>query len=395
MRKTFLPFAKPEIAEDAVNDVVACLKSGWLTTGPRTIEFEEMFKTYAGAKHAVSLSSATAGLHGALLSLGLKKGDEVITTPMTFAATVNTIIFAGGTPVLADIDPKTLNIIPENIEKKITPRTKAIIPVHFAGRPCDMAAIEAIAQKHNLWIIEDAAHALGAAWGGASPCGGELIGKPKAKKAAVFSFHPTKNITTGEGGIVCTEDENMAEYLAVFRQHGMSKGAWNRYAAKGKTHYDILLPGLKYNMMDIQAVIGISQMKRLAAFNKRRAEIVAEYMEAFKGLEGLILPAPVKKGDIHSWHIFSPLIDTDKLKITRDEFMKLMGAQNIGTALHYQAVHLFSYYQQNYGWKQGDCPAAEYVASRIVSLPLFPAMTDEDVRDAIKYTIQIIKENKK
>jgi dTDP-4-amino-4,6-dideoxygalactose transaminase len=389
MRETFLPFAKPDVAEDAVAAVAQCLRSGWLTTGPRVIEFEDIFKNYAGAKYAVSFNSATAGLHGAFAALGLKEGDEVITTPMTFAATLNTIIFAGANPVLADIDPETLNIIPAEIEKKITAKTKAVAPVHFAGRPCDMAAIETIAKKHGLWIIEDAAHALGAS------AGGRKIGAAGAKRAAVFSFHPTKNITTGEGGMVCTDDENMAEFLSVFRQHGMSKGAWNRYAAKGKTHYDILLPGLKYNMMDIQAVIGISQMKRLEAFNKRRAGIVAQYMAAFGDFEGLILPAPVKEGDTHSWHIFTPLIDIEKLKITRDEFMKLMGAQNIGTALHYQAAHLFSCYQKAYGWKQGDYPGAEYVGGRIVSLPLFPAMTERDIQDTIKYTRQVIEENRK
>ncbi|MDR0734627.1 MAG: DegT/DnrJ/EryC1/StrS family aminotransferase [Elusimicrobiota bacterium] len=389
MRETFLPFAKPDVAEDAVAAVAQCMRSGWLTTGPRTIEFEDIFKNYTGAKYSVSFNSATAGLHGAFAALGLKEGDEVITTPMTFAATINTVIFAGAKPVLADIDPKTLNIIPAEIEKKINSKTKAIAPVHFAGRPCDMAAIEAIAEKHGLWIIEDSAHALGAA------AGARKIGKPGAKRAAVFSFHPTKNITTGEGGMVCTDDENMAEFLSVFRQHGMSKGAWNRYAAKGKTHYDILLPGLKYNMMDIQAVIGISQMKRLEAFNARRAQVVAKYMEVFKDTEGLILPPPVKAGDAHSWHIFTPLIDTDKLKITRDEFMKLMGGRNIGTALHYQAVHLFSYYQKTYGWKPGDFPSAEYVSSRIVSLPLFPAMTEKDISDTVEAVKEILKENKR
>ncbi|MDR1684338.1 MAG: DegT/DnrJ/EryC1/StrS aminotransferase family protein [Elusimicrobiota bacterium] len=389
MRDAFLPFAKPDIAEDAVAAVAQCLRSGWLTTGPRAIEFEEVFKTYTGAKYALAVNSATAGLHGAFSALGLKKGDEVITSPMTFAATLNTIIFAGATPVLADIDPRGLNILPAEIEKKITPRTKAIAPVHFAGRPCDMAAIEAIAKKHNLWIIEDAAHALGAA------AGGQKIGKPGVKKAAVFSFHPTKNITTGEGGIVCVDDDNMAEFIYVFRLHGMSKGAGNRYAAKGKAHYDILMPGLKYNMLDMQAVIGLSQMKRLEAFNARRAQIAAKYMQAFKDVEGLILPPPVKAGDTHSWHIFTPLIDIDKLKITRDEFMKLMGAQNIGTALHYQAAHLFSSYQKAYGWKRGDCPNAEYAASRIVSLPLFPAMEERDIQDTIKAAKEILKANKR
>ncbi|MDR0292214.1 MAG: DegT/DnrJ/EryC1/StrS family aminotransferase [Elusimicrobium sp.] len=389
MRKEFLPFAKPAVAEDAVAAVSQCLRSGWLTTGPRTIEFEEVFKNYTGAAHALAVNSATAGLHAAFTALNLKPGDEVITTPMTFAATVNTIIFAGGKPVLSDIDPHTLNITPANIEKKITSKTKAICPVHFAGRPCDMAEIEAIAKKHNLYIIEDAAHALGAEYQG------KKIGLPGDKKTIIFSFHPTKNITTGEGGILCTDDEDMAETAAVFRLHGMSKGAWNRYAAKGKAHYDILMPGLKYNMLDIQAVIGISQMKQLESFNARRTELVNKYLAAFKNLDGVILPPPTRKGDVHSWHLFCPLLDIDNLKITRDEFMKLMGERNIGTALHYQAVHMFSYYQKTYGWKEGDYPQAEYVAKRIVSLPLFPAMTEQDFNDSVEAVTEILKENKK
>jgi len=389
MRKEFLPFAKPSIADDVLPEIEKCLKSGWVTMGPKTLEFEQIFKDYTGSAYAVSVNSATAGLHIALMSLGLKPGDEVITTPMTFVATVNTIIFAGATPVLADIDPHTLNIIPENIERKITPRTKAIIPVHFAGRPCDMGKIEAIAKKHNLFIIEDAAHALGAKYQG------RKIGYGEGKKMAVFSFHPTKNITTGEGGIICLGLEDNAEIMSMLRQHGMSKGAWNRYAAKGKAHYDVTMPGLKYNMLDIQAVIGISQMRQLDSFNKRRAEIAAKYMQAFKDTPGLILPPPTAQGDTHSWHIFTPLIDIDKLKITRDEFMKLMGAQNIGTALHYLAVHVFTYYQKMYGWKIGDYPNAEYVSDRIVSLPLWPAMKDEDIDETIKTVKEVLAANRK
>lgn len=389
MRKEFLPFAKPSIAADVLPEIEKCLTSGWITMGPKTLEFEQIFKEYTGSAYAVSVNSATAGLHIALMSLALKPGDEVITTPMTFVATVNAIIFAGGTPVLADIDPKTLNIIPENIEKKITPRTKAIIPVHFAGRPCDMGKIEALAKKHNLFIIEDAAHALGAKYQG------RKIGYADGKKMSIFSFHPTKNITTGEGGIVCLGIEENAEIMSMLRQHGMSKGAWNRYAAKGKAHYDVAMPGLKYNMLDIQAVIGISQMRQLDGFNKRRAEIAAKYMQGFKDTPGLILPAPIAAGDTHSWHIFTPLIDIDNLKITRDEFMKLMGAQNIGTALHYLAVHTFTHYQKTYGWKIGDYPNAEYVSDRIVSLPLFPAMKDEDIDETIKTVKEVLAAHRK
>lgn len=389
MRETFLPFAKPSIAQDGIDEVVNCIKSGWLTIGPKTIAFEQVFKDFTTSPYCIGVNSATAGLHLVLMALGIGKGDEVITTPMTFASTVNTIILAGATPVLADIDRRNLNIVPANIEAKITPKTKAIMPVHFAGRPCDMKAIREIAKKHNLIIIEDAAHALGAKYQG------ERIGKTDGKNAVVFSFHPTKNITTGEGGMVCLSDEAAAEAVYIMRQNGMSKGAWNRYAAKGKTHYDISLLGLKYNMLDIQAAIGISQMKQLEDFNKRRTEIVAKYMAAFKDTKGLILPAPVNNGDLHSWHIFTPLIDTEVLNITRDEFMKLMGEQNIGTALHYQAIPTFSYYQKTFGWNVKDYPEAEYVGEHIVSLPLFPAMTDKDIEDVISTTKQILKEHLK
>ena len=390
MRKTFLPFAKPAIADDAIKGVEECLRSGWLTTGPKTIEFEEVFKDFTGSDYAIAVNSATAGLHTALLSLGINASHEVITTPLTFAATINAIIMTGAKPVLADIDRKTFNIDCDDMAKRITSRTKAIIPVHFAGRPCDMGTIEALAEKHDLYIIEDAAHALGAEYQG------KKIGYVNdRRKIVVFSFHPTKNITTGEGGMACLNDEETAERMSIIRQHGMSKGAWKRYAAKGKTHYDILIPGLKYNMMDIQAVIGISQMKQLSAFNSRREEIVAEYGRAFQETDGLILPPEVLSGDVHAWHIFTPLIDTDRLKITRDEFMKRMGEENIGVALHYQALHLFSYYGQTYGWNRGDYSHAEYVSDRIVSLPLFPAMTDEDVDDVITAVKKILHEERR
>ncbi len=298
MRDDFLPFAKPSIAEDAIKEVVESIRSGWLAMGPKTIRFEENFSKYTRASWSLSVNSATAGLHTVLLALGIGPGDEVITTPMTFAATVNTIMFVGAKPVLADIDRNTLNIDPDNIEKAVTKNTKAIIPVHFAGMPCDMDRIEAIAEKYDLAVIEDAAHALGASYKG------RMIGADRGKRrASVFSFHPTKNITTGEGGMICTGDEEMAEKAAVLRQNGMSKGAWNRYAAKGSANYDIFFPGLKYTMMDIQAAIGDSQLRELASFNARRKEIVSFYMEELPKAKGLILPKPAPWEHEHSWHI--------------------------------------------------------------------------------------------
>lgn len=379
MRKDFLPFAKPSIGEDAIADVAESMRSGWIAMGPKTIRFEEDFSKYNNATWSLSVNSATAGLHLALMTLDIGPGDEVITTPMTFAATINTILFVGAKPILADIDRNTLNIVPENIEKLITPSTKAIIPVHFAGMPCDMDKIETIARKYNLAIIEDAAHALGASYKN------KKIGADKgARRAAVFSFHPTKNITTGEGGMICTEDEEFAEKVMVLRQNGMSKGAWNRYSAKGSSNYDIFFPGLKYTTTDIQAAIGISQLKQLEQFNKRRREIVDFYKNELADLKAIKLPTPAPWEHTHSWHIFTPLIDIDYLGMTRDDFMTKMKERNIGTALHYQALHLFTCFHEVTGLGRGDLPEAEYVSDRILSLPLFPAMTDEDTVDVVR-----------
>lgn len=378
MRKEFLPFAKPLVSEEAIADVADSIRKGWMAMGPKTVDFENKFADYVGSKYAVSVNSATAGLHLAVMAL-IQPGDEVITTAMTFASTVNAIIFSGGKPVLVDIDPHTFNIDVKAVEKAITPKTKAIIPVHFAGRPCDMDALEALAEEYNLSIIEDAAHALGAEYKG------KKIGSGRGKNhIAVFSFHPTKNITTGEGGMVCTDDEDAAEIMSMQRQNGMSKGAWNRYQANGKAHYDIFKPGLKYQMMDIQAAIGRDQLKHLEEFNTRRREIVARYQKELADVRGLILPPEIEEGNIHSWHIYTPLIDIDTLGFSRDDFMAQMSKRNIGTAYHYQALHLFTCYGEITGLKAGDLPNSEYVSERIVSLPLFPAMTDDDVTDVIE-----------
>lgn len=379
MRSTFLPFARPDISEEAIAEVADSLRSGWITTGPKAQAFEEEFAAYTGAPFALALNSATAGLHLACLALGLGPDDEVITTPMTFVATVNTILWAGARPVLVDIDRETLNIDTDRLEAALTERTRAIIPVHFAGLPCDMDAIEAFADRHGLAVIEDAAHALGARYRG------RLVGSStRQRHVTVFSFHPTKNITTGEGGMLCTGDEEVAEKTALLRQHGMSKGAWKRYAVQGTPHYDVHFPGLKYNMLDIEAAIGRDQLRRLEGFNGRRRQIAARYDEAFTGLPGLILPGGAGYDHLHGRHIYTPLVDIDGLGLSRDTFMARLRERNIGTALHYQAVHLFRYYGETFGWKKGDFPAAEFVSDRIVSLPLFPAMTDDDVSDVIE-----------
>lgn len=383
IRNDFLPFSRPSIGEDAIESVAESIRSGWVAMGPKVVQFEKAISDYVGSKYAISMNSATAGLHSSVMAMGIGPGDEVITTPMTFASTVNAIILSGARPVLVDIDRRSLNIDVNKIEQAVTSRTRAIIPVHFAGLPCDMDVIEEIAQKHNLMIIEDAAHALGASYKG------RKIGSDKGKgHVAVFSFHPTKNITTAEGGIVCTEDEEIAEYLSVFRQNGMSKGAWNRYSSSGNTHYDVPVPGLKYQMSDIQAAIGLSQIKQLDGFNRRRREICAIYEAELAGCPGISFQQSAGYEHVHSRHIFPILVDSDALMINRDTFMQQMKERNVGTAIHYNAIHLFGGYAKALGMKRGDLPEAEYVSDRILSIPLFPAVTDDDVA----YCIEAIRE---
>jgi dTDP-4-amino-4,6-dideoxygalactose transaminase len=372
----FLPFSRPSISQEAIDEVVTCLKSGWITTGPRVKQFEEDLKTYLGAPHVLALTSATAGLHLVLVALQLKPGDEVITTPMTFAATLNTIVLAGGKPVLVDVEPGTYNMDITKIEKAITKRTRAIMPVHFAGLPVDLDPLYDIAKKHNLRVIEDAAHAIGTEYKG------RRIGS--FGDVQVFSFHPNKNMTTGEGGCVATRDEKLASDVALLRFHGMDREAWNRFGKKGTQHYEIIAPGYKYNMMDIQAALGLHQLKQLDGFIKRRTTIALRYQKTLADWPQWTLTRAPAYPHLHAWHLYTPLINPDVAKMDRDAFMQGMKERNIGTGLHYQAVHLYPYYREHFGFKRGDFPNAETISDRIVSLPLFPAMTDADQDRVIK-----------
>jgi len=365
MLDTFLPFAKPSISEDAIDEVVACLRSGWITTGPRTAQFEQQLAEYCQAPHALCLNSATAGLHTALLSLELQPGDEVITTPLTFVATLNTIVQAGGTPVLADIDPNTLNISVEHVKKSITNRTRAIVPVHFAGLPVDLDPLYELAKTHQLHIVEDAAHAIGAHYKN------KVIGS--FGHTQVFSFHPNKNMTTGEGGCVVTRDDDMAHQISVLRFHGISRAAFDRFSKSGTQHYEVVTPGFKYNMLDIQAALGIHQLKRLDDFIAKRTALANRYLDAFKDKPYFQLPKAPNYAHRHAWHLFTPLVNTDYL--TRDTFMSALKEKNIGSGLHYITPHLYPYYQQTFGFQRGTCPIAEDIGDRIVSLPLFPDLT--------------------
>ncbi|MFZ2315143.1 MAG: DegT/DnrJ/EryC1/StrS aminotransferase family protein [Gammaproteobacteria bacterium] len=370
MAETFLPFSRPSISQEAIDEVVHCLESGWITTGPRVGQFTEDLKAYFDAPYVLPLNSATTGLHLALLAMDLQPGDEVITTPLTFAATLNTIVLAGGTPVLVDIDPHTRNMDLNQLEDAITERTKVILPVHFAGLAVDLDVIYEIADKYNLRVLEDAAHAMGSAYKD------KRIGS--FGDTQVFSFHPNKNMTTGEGGCVVTRDADLAAQVAKLSFHGMDRQAWNRFSKAGSQDYEIVLPGFKANMMDIQAAIGIHQLKALNEFNTRRLALANRYQEALSDWAQWTLPQAPTYEHLHSWHLYAPLINEDVAGMHRHEFMEAMKAQNIGTGLHYRAAHLYPYYRQVFGFKLGDFPQAEEVCERIVSLPLFPAMTDAE-----------------
>ncbi len=365
MREDFLPLNRPSIGEAEIAAVTACLKSQWITTGPLCKQFEEQFQGLTGAGHAVSVVSATAGMHLVLMALGIGPGDEVITPSMTFASTVNMIALRGAKPVFVDIEYDTLNIDAEGIEALITPRTRAIIPVHFAGAPAQMDRILEIAGRHGLHVIEDAAHALGTSFRG-TPAGG-------FGGIAVFSFHPLKNITTGEGGMITHSDELLEKRLRTMRFHGIERDAWKRYGKGGNPEYDIEEPGYKYNLTDIQAALGIAQLGRLEEFNRRRSALVELYLQGLRGLEGIELPVDPPYPHTHSHHLFVVKIRA----MGRTHFMERLSEYNIGYGLHFPACHLLGYVKSRYGVTA--LPETERAAREILSLPLFPDMTEADV----------------
>ncbi len=375
MRKDFLVFGSPIIEQPEIDEVVASLKSGWIGTGPKVHKFEQMFQEYKGSKFAVALNSCTAALHLSMLAIDIKPGDEVIVPTMTFAATANSVIHAGGTPVFADCERDTMNIDPVDIERKITPKTRAIIPVHFAGRPCNMDAIMQIAKKHNLKVIEDCAHAI------ESEYHGKKIGT--FGDLGCFSFYVTKNIVTGEGGMVITDNEEYAGKIKVLALHGMSKDAWKRFSDEGYKHYQVVYAGFKYNMMDIQAAMGIHQLPRIDKYWNRRKEIWERYNEAFKDLP-IYLPAPVEQNTKHSFHLYTLLVEINRAKISRDQFLDAMTKQNIGVGVHYIALHLQPFYQQAYGYKRGDFSNAEWISDRTLSIPLSAKLINQDINDVIE-----------
>ena len=386
IRTTFLPFALPSIGDGEIKEVVDTLKSGWITTGEKTKIFEERFKAYIECGHTIALSSCTAGLHLALIAADIGKGDEVITTPFTFAATGEVIIYAGATPIFVDIEKDTYNIDPDKIEDVITPRTKAIIPVHYAGQPCDMDKMLKIAKKHDLIIIEDAAHALGAKYKGKKI---GIIGD-----ITVFSFYATKNLTTAEGGMVTTDNSEYADRIRTLSLHGMSRDAWRRYEDKGSWYYEILDVGYKYNMTDIQASLGIHQLAKFEQFQNIRREYAELYTDELKDVEGVTTPC-VRSDVQHAWHLYTILIDEKVIGIDRARFIEKLNGENIGTSVHFIPLHLHPYYRRTYGYKRGDFLNAEYIYDRIVSLPLYPSMGEADVWDVINAIKKIVAGKRK
>ena len=373
VRGTLLPYGRQSLDDEDIQSVVEVLKSDWLTTGPKVGEFEERFAEWVGAKHAVSFSSGTAALHAAAFAAGLQSGDEAVTTPMTFCATANCVLYQGATPVFADVSADTLNLDPQEAAKKISARTKAIIAVDYAGHPADLTALRELAAKHGLVLIEDACHALGA----------EYLGQRVGGIAdmTVFSFHPVKHLATGEGGMVTTNDAKLAETLRRFRNHGISSEARQRQES-GQWFYEMVLLGFNYRLTDIACALGISQLEKLEANLTRRRAIAARYTRAFCDLPGIMVPA-VRDGANPAWHLYPIRLKLEALSAGRTEIFRALRAENLGVNVHYIPVHQHPYYRERFGYKGGEYPVAEDAYERLISLPMFHAMTDQDAEDVV------------
>lgn len=380
-----IPFHRPYITKDEISEVEECLQNGWITMGKKTVEFEKKFGDYIGTKNSIAVNSCTAALHLALRVIGLREGDEVIVPSTTFVATAEVVNYFKAKPVLVDIDPETHLIDVSKIEEKITKNTKAIIPVHFSGQPADMDEILEIAKKYNLYVIEDAAHAL-PAWYKRKKIGtiGDLT---------CFSFYATKTLATGEGGMVTTENDEWADRIRILRLHGISKDAWKRYSKEGTWEYDVLENGYKYNMTDINAALGLAQLRKLEWMWEKRKEIAERYNEAFKDLEEVIL-YKVKEDRETSWHLYPLKLHLEALKISRNEFIEKLKERGIGTSVHFIPLYRFSYYRR-FGYKVEDFLNSEWVFERVVSLPIFPGMTEEEVNYVIENVVEILRNAKR
>jgi dTDP-4-amino-4,6-dideoxygalactose transaminase len=380
-KQKFLVFGEPLIEDPEIEEVLDCMRRRWIGTGPKVHRFEQDFATYKGAAQAIALNSCTAALHLAMFAAGIGPGDEVITTPMTFCATINSIIHCGATPILADCDRDSMNILPGEIEKKLTKKTKAILPVHFAGRCCDMSAIMDLARTYDLLVVEDCAHAIESEYHGQKA---GMFGD-----ISCFSFYVTKNVVTGEGGMVLTSDRRFANRIKVLALHGMSKDAWSRYSDEGYRHYQVIHAGYKYNMTDMQAAMGIHQLKRVERCWQRRKEIWDIYNEKFRDLPCFLPPEP-EPDTKHAYHLYTMLIDIDRVGLERDWVLAALTAENIGVGVHYLPVHLHPFYRKTFGWRKGDYPHAEWIGERTISLPFSAALTDMDVSDVITAVSKVL-----
>jgi UDP-4-amino-4-deoxy-L-arabinose-oxoglutarate aminotransferase len=382
MRDEFLPFSRPSITEEDIAAIAEVLRSGWITTGPKCAEFERRFCEYIGCTAAVALASATAGMHLVLCALGIGPGDEVVTPSMTWVSTVNLIALAGATPVFSDIDRDTLMVSPDSVQECLTAKTRLIIPVHFAGAPVDMDPIRQMAAERGIFLVEDAAHALGT----------EYMGKRVGLQGtSIFSFHPIKNITTGEGGMFCSDDQEFIDRIRRLKFHGLGLDAYDRHTQGRSPQAQVLEPGYKYNMTDISAVLGLRQLTRIDEFNRKRAELAMRYRERLSEIDEILplsdLPCSIK----HAWHLFIVRLDTERAGISRDDFMTELKESNIGTGLHFLAVHLQKYYTESIGTHRGMLPNTEWNSDRICSLPLFPEMTVDDVDDVVDAIKEVLK----
>jgi len=380
VRESFLPYALPDTDEAEIAEIAETIRSGWVTTGPKTHQFEAEFAAYVGAKHAVAVNSCTAAMHLALEAIGLQRGDEVITSPYTFAATAEVVRYFDARPVFVDVNADDLNIRPDLIEDAITERTKAIIPVHIAGLPADLDSIHQVARRHNLPVIEDAAHAFPTQYQG------RMIGG--LSEFTCFSFYATKTITTGEGGMICTDNDHWAERCRMMALHGISKDAWKRYTADGSWYYEIIAPGYKYNLTDIAAAMGLIQLRKAERMWQRRREIAQRYNAAFSALSQLQIPAEQSQSQ-HAWHLYMLRLNLEQLRFDRAQFFTELKRRNIGASVHFIPLHVHPYYRETYGYRPEDLPVAYREYQREISLPIYSKMSDGDVQDVIEAVTEV------
>lgn len=368
-------FGSPLIEQPDIDEAIGCLRGGWAGTGPKVSQFEAAFADYVGARHAVAVSSCTAALHLSMIAADVGTGDEVITTPMTFVATANAIEHTGATPVFADVDLETMNIDPEKVAEAVTSRTRALLPVDFAGRPVNYTALLSLAENHGLPVVEDAAHCIE----------GRVAGRKTGAiaDATCFSFYVTKNITTIEGGMITTDNDEWAARMRVYALHGMTANAWDRFSDAGFRHYDVVAAGYKYNMTDLNAAIGINQLPRIDAWHARREELWSRYDDAFVDLP-IIRPAPVPPGTTHARHLYTVLLRLEQLTATRDQVLSALHAEGVGCGVHYTALHLLDYYRRTYDLRPDDFPNATYISRRTLSIPLSPKLSDADAADVME-----------